>query len=422
MDEAKKQTQNESLLKQQQASAIRFTLLSASLFTLPLGNQLTNFVLLALLLFSPFVYRKDDWKQVYSHPMTWAPALFFAFHVISLLWSSDTSNGLVQLETKMGLLLVPLFMRAGSLRLTDQQLNGLMRAFVYGALVALFYALAYAVFRAEHWTAEMDEVISPSSYFFYERLADPLMHPGYFSLHVGAALLIVIGSQAFSTNWWRASLILMLLIGLWLLQGRMQILALLMIGGGVLFGRALLQARWRKFLAIALGALLLLAILVPKRYFGRFVQLPKWEYNISGGPEDFNSATYRLAEWSSAWVAIQRAPILGSGIGDNRKALFKVYEERQFFQGLKMNFNAHNQFLETSLVLGLLGLLALLFWMGTYLKEAIQQRSLLLLTLWSFGVLSLLTESMLERAWGVLFFALFWPLVWRTGNSRHLPQ
>lgn len=409
-------------MKQQQASAVLYTLLSASLFSLPLGNQLTNFILLALLLVSPFVYQKSNWKQVIAHPLTWAPALFFVLHLLSLLWSSDVSNGLVQLETKMGLLLVPLFMRAGMVNLSDQQLNGLLRAFVYGGIAALVYAIGFAIFRAEHWTQEEGGVLSPSLYFFYERLADPIMHPGYFSLHLGAALLIVIGSQAFVLPWWRASLILVLLIGLWLLQGRMQILALLLIGGGVLLGKAMLQRQWRKRLAIALGLVLLLGILVPKRYFGRFVQLPKWEYNISGGPEDFNSATYRLAEWSSAWIAIQKAPLWGSGIGDNRKALFSVYEERQFYQGLKMNFNAHNQFLETSLVLGLIGLLALLYWLGVYGMEAIQQRSLLLITLWAFGVLSLLTESMLERAWGVLFFALFWPLAWRARNGRHLSQ
>lgn len=409
-------------MKQQQASAVLYALLSASLFSLSLGNQLTNFVLLALLFVSPFVYQKSNWKQVFSHPLTWAPALFFVLHLLSLLWSSEVSNGLVQLETKMGLLLVPLFMRAGMVNLSDQQLNGLLRAFVYGGIAALVYAVGFAIFRAEHWTQEEGEVLSPSLYFFYERLADPIMHPGYFSLHLGAALLIVIGSQAFVLPWWRATLILVLLIGLWLLQGRMQILALLLIGGGVLFGKAILQKQWRKRLAIALGLVLLLGILVPKRYFGRFVQLPKWEYNISGGPEDFNSATYRLAEWSSAWIAIQRAPLLGSGIGDNRKALFKVYEEREFYQGLKMNFNAHNQFLETSLVLGIIGLLALLYWLGVYGMEAIQQRSLLLITLWAFGVLSLLTESMLERAWGVLFFALFWPLAWRARNGRHLSQ
>jgi O-antigen ligase len=74
---------------------------------------------------------------------------------------------------------------------------------------------------------------------------------------------------------------------------------------------------------------------------------------------------------------------------------------------LEHKLNSHNQFLNTSVALGLTGLICLLLCLGLPVLLTLKNINLLL---WGFCVLSglnFLFESMLETQAGVMFFAFF---------------
>jgi len=145
--------------------------------------------------------------------------------------------------------------------------------------------------------------------------------------------------------------------------------------------------------------------------------MPDFSYDISGNT--FNSATYRLAEWSCAMDVIKEHPLAGTGLGDNREALLKSYENRGFWSGLEMRFNAHNQYIETTLSTGLIGLIFLLLLLGAYAQLAFKNKDWLSLSALVFFAMCLLTESMFERAWAVLLFAIYFPLMLLFGTKNN---
>jgi len=85
---------------------------------------------------------------------------------------------------------------------------------------------------------------------------------------------------------------------------------------------------------------------------------------------------------------------------------------------LKRHYNAHNQYIDTFVALGLPGLLvllALLLWPFIY---AIKKGHYLLLSLVLILLVSLFFESMINRQAGVMFFAFFLPMIFGLRNQK----
>jgi O-antigen ligase len=239
------------------------------------------------------------------------------------------------------------------------------------------------------------------------------MHPGYFSLYVGIAVLgtLYLGLESY----WNKKLLIPILsvfsLGLLLLQGRMTIIALAFSLGLWLIISLVKSKSWKPILiaaTIAIGIFTVFYNLAPKSLSERYLAFPDFSYDISGS--DFNSATYRLAEWKCAWDGIKDEPLKGYGIGCGQVELFKRYEKFKFWEGLDRQYNAHNQYLETTLNIGFIGLSALLLMLLSIAAMAIKYNNYLMLYALIFFACCLLTESMLERAWAVVLFNLFFPI------------
>ncbi|NVK04782.1 MAG: O-antigen ligase family protein [Flavobacteriia bacterium] len=392
-------------------------LLLAVVFVMPTGwNAGISLLLLLLLVQSIAIYKLSDWSAAFKSTIVLSSMLYFAFLACSLLWSDDLSEGGRQLETKASFLIAPLLIFAGKRYWQPGLRTRMMKAFWYGTLLAIFIALAYAGYRSiEAGGLSITHEAGTRYFFLYKHLSSPIMHPGYMATYVGLAIFIAIRLSQLSNDMvskWKYISSIVLFSGIMiLLQARINLLALLIVVGiGVLI-YAWIQKRYVLFSAPFVGGLLLfLAIIVaPKGISDRYLQLPQFDYNISGEESDFNSATYRLAIWTCAGDVISQQPVIGTGIGDNREALVKSYEENEFWQGVERRFNTHNQYLETLLAVGAVGLLFMLLMFISYLRLAIIQRDFLLLAALGFILISLLTESMFERMWAVILFTVVLP-------------
>jgi O-antigen ligase len=67
-------------------------------------------------------------------------------------------------------------------------------------------------------------------------------------------------------------------------------------------------------------------------------------------------------------------------------------------------YNCHNQFLQTTLQSGFIGLIALVFLYAFLLIKAIQSRNEVFVIAMLFIFCFFLIESVLERQWGMLLF------------------
>ena len=131
---------------------------------------------------------------------------------------------------------------------------------------------------------------------------------------------------------------------------------------------------------------------------------------------NWSGIALREAIWQCAWDAIRARPWTGAGTGDGQQVLQEAYESRKFYFASQYNrFNAHNQYLQTGVVHGLLGLLVWLFAIGVlfYLSRS----DWLFVSVLACLCFSMLTESMLETNKGVLITAFLLPILTLTSGK-----
>ena len=115
----------------------------------------------------------------------------------------------------------------------------------------------------------------------------------------------------------------------------------------------------------------------------------------------------RINLWNAAFTVIKENPFLGTGTGDIQVELVKIYKERNYERALKDNFNPHNQYLQTTAALGLIGGILLLLYLMAPFWFAFQEKDYLYLLFLSLVMMSFLTESILQTQRGTLFFGFF---------------
>jgi hypothetical protein len=121
----------------------------------------------------------------------------------------------------------------------------------------------------------------------------------------------------------------------------------------------------------------------------------------------YNSTSIHFLVWKYAVQLIGRYPIAGVGVGDVHDELKKVYAENNFQYGVQNEPSPHNQFLQTAVALGIIGLAVLMFIFIAPFLFFIKQKQWLY-ALFMFVVMAdCLTESMLERQAGIIFFTFF---------------
>jgi O-antigen ligase len=127
----------------------------------------------------------------------------------------------------------------------------------------------------------------------------------------------------------------------------------------------------------------------------------------------------RVAIWKCAWDVVKLNPVWGVGTGDVQDNLQESYRINKFdFAYLYNSYNAHNQFLETMLALGVIGLLLLLCSFILPLQWAFKNQNGLYLIFIIFIAANCLTESLFERQKGIVFYAFFNALFLNYSNRK----
>jgi O-antigen ligase len=120
-----------------------------------------------------------------------------------------------------------------------------------------------------------------------------------------------------------------------------------------------------------------------------------------------NTTSTRLVIWKHSFMIIKNKPILGVGTGDANDELLKTYVGKNEIELKERKFNAHNQFLQTSISLGILGLLALILPFIILFYKSIINQSLINLSFVILVLTNFLFEAMLETQAGVIFISFF---------------
>lgn len=128
-------------------------------------------------------------------------------------------------------------------------------------------------------------------------------------------------------------------------------------------------------------------------------------------PNDSIPHDNRTYEWYSAVELIKENLWFGVGSGDVDDSLHEHYRELKAYSLIEAQANAHNQFFDAIIRNGILGFISLL---GLYFYGVYRTRIKRLYLIFTFViVITSLTENILDRQKGVVFFAVFNTLLFK---------
>ena len=371
--------------------------------SLPLSLQLNNLSIGLIVL--GWLIEGDLREKIKTIPgsFLFLPIGFYLLHVVGLLYSTNITYGLKDLETKAAILLLPLTL--GTTQLIDRNIIRLiLKVFILTNLTVCLYCLALASIKFVE--------TGVTNYFYYHSLTEGIdLHAIYFAVYLGFSILIILYFNYLQSdlfNKWISLLLMfffMVYIALLSALNVMFILPLLML---FILSKRLLHNRSIFFRALifasAFVAFILVAYALPYTRM-KLHNLGRLEYSMGDQDYKWGSLSIRLAKWECGWAVVQKNWMLGVGTGDGQAALMESYREKGFSEGLRNNYNTHNQYLETWIMLGLPGLILLLLMLWPWHRDALWVCFLILI------FISFLTENMLDTQKGVVFFSFFYALL-----------
>lgn len=394
---------------------IFFGLLLLAVGTMPF----TKFLLLPILLlmFLNYVF-EWNWKEKRQHIKNNAlcgyTILFtslFLCYVAGLLYTSNYSDALSNLEGKLALFIAPLaIFSANPKHFTARKVNQLFILFIVSCSLLVLTNLSISLVQYLK-TGEITQ-------FFYINLSH-FMHPSYGAMYITVALTLSVYFLFFSS----LKMNRLLKTGLWvsipfyvlyifLLQSKAGILVF----GLLIFVLCLYLINYQKrriilsFLFVGLmifaAWLLIFKVSSPENRLRQAIETLRSNERLQSS---WDGTLQRVAVWQAASdLSIENLPF-GVGTGDVKDVLLERYKQEKLTIILNKKLNAHNQYLQTFLGLGIPGLLLLLSFLLVPFSLAWKKKkknfpymAFILIVLLNF-----LVESMLETRAGTNFIALF---------------
>ncbi len=315
-------------------------------------------------------------------------ALYFAVYVLSLLWSYDFDYGVSRLETRSNFITLPLIFILFRVRI--ESLTLILRSMVWSATLAMVACFVVAFAYAYSY----DDLQTPFKYYNFGFWLG--FHPGYLSLLLVLSLLSILelAKLKHGFNWLLALIALFQTFSIVFIGARVAIVLLFIImilaAYDFLGGKKTAVAlRWVFTTGIVAVIIAVVALLASSNASKRLL-------------DSKESLKARLSIYAVALDLIQERPLLGYGMGGDREVLAVEYERRGMHDEAEGRYNAHNQFLQTLLEVGVLGLAALGILLFTVIKHS-RNRKMIWRIYLIFGSFFLI-ESGLQRLQGIIPF------------------
>ncbi len=396
---------------------VRFWILCVLAMAFPLFHTGILSLLVALLflvsLFSVRPGRRVEWGT-----MLMAGILFFSLNALSLLWCDNTGLGLRVIETKLSFLLFPLALGISGF-VSRKNVGQIFSCLIGSSVFSVFLSLVLS-FLDYMDTGELESLSYSGLTHF--------VHGTYLSMYyvVSVSVLLFHSIKNYKS---KRELILIysslgiLVVMITMMAVKMAIITLIMvlIFSAVQYYR---EKQTKNFLVFG-GVFLLMVLVFLNPMVTERISQAVQETSEFISEDDIQikepeSTSSRLVVWRSSLGIINEDILAGKGVGDYQDELLKKYEEGGHDYIVEKGLNAHNQYLETALGTGLVGLSILLITLAFFIYMACLRRDVLMLVIGLVIALNLVTESMLERQAGAVFIAFIFSLfLFRENESRN---
>lgn len=382
---------------------VQFTAMLLMAAVIPVSWQLGVWVALLLAVASgvKLVASRRVGNPALGRGLWWPLCLMVVYwlvNVMGVLYSSDSTTAWSVVGRKSIMLIFAFsFLFTDTRYITAFHLRMLGYALLMALAGVIFFYTGKSLIR-------MMEGANFASAFGRENVFDP-RHHAYMALYAISALIFIYYELAWQWGtlkpWLRGVLVGMIpLVALYvvLVNSRAGILSMILVVVACVLHQVFVKHRW--WLAVVATVLLV------GGYFGMSVLLPGHSNRITDTLHHMQGTEKedeRFKIMRSAMRAIEGSPIVGYGTGDYQENLAACYCQDNCDSKEGYN-NAHNQYAETMLAVGAVGLLPYLAMLLLPLVLAIWRRSRYGLLIFMFTLVimfNLLFESMLERQMGL---------------------
>lgn len=364
--------------------------------------------------------------NAFKKPLVLGYVSLFCLYLISLVYTHNLGEGLKDIESKLTLLLFPIIL--STINLKQNFFKKTLLFFAYCCVFFSFITLCFQI-KVSIDYADTAYLFSDGLVLIYKKQAI------YYSIYVVFSIFIL--SEYLFKNLYsigKAQRILLIfsiafLIGfLFLLMARTSIGIFVIISLASIILIGLKKRRFKEAIIICVSLFLFFigfTLLFPQT-LKRFESLQNASFDFENmspiyhfaaaenSEKNWNGLNLRLAKWQCAVAVIKDQPLLGVGTGDVKDELVEEYKRNNFHYAVEHRFDPHNQFLETTVAIGVIGLFALLFCYLCPLTVAIRKQNWLLGSFMILIVSSSLTESILGRSQGIVFISFFILIIYRS--------
>ncbi len=337
----------------------------------------------------------------FDNPLLWFVGLYLLY-CVGMLWTKDVKLGFDDLVIKLPMLVVPvLFLFVPKRMLVRRRLWLYAFAFVCGLVVFELFLFAKAVIAG----GGISKTLYNSDYInFY--------HYTYRTLACNMALVILYKMPLTRLFAWSAKrsaivrFVLMALLNFFVatMYSRMGFFLLLVADALIVIDTLFVRKVYGETVAMLAIILLTIGLTFSNERFGKRY---KTIHELENQKKDPKPKADRPLIYSNALNLIGQNPILGAGTGDVKQVMNDLYKR---YGAPYSQFNAHNQFLQTAIALGCVGLLLLLMIYFCFALRLFDKGAWLLVSAVLLSAVCMLTESVLERQMGVhlCVFAYCW--------------
>lgn len=361
---------------------------------------------LLLSVFQRVLIKPDSSKSIFNTQFFIIQILFFVLLLCISGFKDSFSPTLKYLEPSISLLLFPVFWYVTKSKITKEERKSVLKTFVLSSFLLGIYIVLFSIY---------DSILNNSDFtILYEEVPILSIHPLYVGLYFFMSIVLIYLEGLFINKPLKYSLLFFFTLLIIAMASRAVLLVLLLFFA-IEFFRTRITLK-SKLAIVFLGLVISFsAFYVIKPLQKKVIEISSSEYYQLPNKDWPTSAQIRIGLNHCALPIVKKNWITGAGIISFENQLNKCYSKFNNIE--KIRYNSHNYYsflLGSGGILCLLSFLLLLF---CHFKAAFNNSNKTHLYFLVLISLSLLTENILSRVYGVVFMLFFMTIFVKSSSS-----